>query len=467
MARIAAGRKARQRRAFLLASGAMSALVLLVASGGWVLTCYMSGSLGRVDAGTVGTPDSGPLNILMTGVDDRTGLTPHQQKVFHVGRSDGEHNTDTLMIAHIPADRRDVQVVSLPRDSWVPIPGHGMGKIDSALALGGPKLMVRTVEQDTGLTINDYVEVNFLGFVKAINALGGVNICLPFAVDDPYSGLHLSAGRHHVSGITALKFVRDRHSFALSDLARISNQQQLLSSLLKEATSSGTLANPLRLERLLSAASSAIKVDRGFNVIGLAEQLRGISLSDVTLTTVPLSNPNYTTPGGESAVLWNARAARALFHRLKTNQGALKPKRHKPTRARPRLHRGQVSVDVYNGTLITALSADTGAELARLGFRVHGAGLTWSRQNVIQTAIQYPAGQHDAARLVHKVLPGASLRAVSGLARIRIVLGVNGHAVVAHSSSGGPGGAGGGHSSGAGGASSSGHQKTAAQAACK
>ena len=97
-------------------------------------------------------------------------------------------------------------MVSLPRDSWVNIPGHGMNKINAALGLGGPQLMVQTVEQATGLTINDYIEVNFLGFVKVIDALGGVNICLPYAVDDPYSGLHLTAGsapreRHHGAGV--------------------------------------------------------------------------------------------------------------------------------------------------------------------------------------------------------------------------------------------------------------------------
>ena len=107
-----------------------------------------------------------------------------------------------------------MSVVSLPRDSWVNIPGHGMNKINAAFGLGGPKLMVRTVEEDTGLTINDYVEVDFLGFVKVIDALGGVDICLPTAVNDSYSGLDLSAGKHHVGGVTALEFARDRHSFA-------------------------------------------------------------------------------------------------------------------------------------------------------------------------------------------------------------------------------------------------------------
>ena len=320
MARISAGRRARQRRTLLVATGALSALVMLVSGSAWALTSYVNGHLGRVNAGTTGTPSSGPLNILVAGLDERTGLTRLQQARLHVGQNTGETNTDTLMVVHVPADHRYVRVISLPRDSWVNIPGHGMNKINAALGLGGPQLMVQTVEQVTGLTINDYVEVNFLGFVKVIDALGGVNICLPYAVDDPDSGLDVSAGMHHVDGITALEFARDRHSFPTSDLARIQDQQQLISSALTEAISSGVLANPVRLESFLSAASAAIRVDEGFNVVSLADELRGLSSSDVTFTTVPLSNTSYLTPTGEEAVLWNASAAAALFNELKTDQ---------------------------------------------------------------------------------------------------------------------------------------------------
>src|SRR5215469_14964977 len=320
MERISAGRRARRRRSLLVATGALSALVMLVSGGSWALTGYVNGHLGRVFAGTSGTPSSGPLNILVAGLDERAGLTRLQQKRLHVGASTGETNTDTLMVVHVPADHRFVRVVSLPRDSWVNIPGHGMSKINAALGLGGPQLMVQTVEQATGLTINDYVEVNFLGFVKVIDALGGVNICLPYAVDDPDSGLHLSAGLHHVDGITALEFARDRHSFPTSDLARIQDQQQLISSALIRGMNSGMLTDPVRLESFLSAASAAIRVDQGFNVVSLADQLRGLSPRDITFTTVPLADTSYTTPTGESAVLWNNSAAAALFNQLKTDQ---------------------------------------------------------------------------------------------------------------------------------------------------
>jgi LCP family protein required for cell wall assembly len=211
-------------------------------------------------------------------------------------------------------------VVSLPRDSWVKIPGHGMNKINAAFGLGGPPLMVRTVEAATGLTINDYVEVNFLGFVKVINAVGGVDVCLPFAVDDDYSGLHLSAGVHHVDGVTALEYARDRHSFALSDLARISDQQRLLATMLSESVSAGTLSDPFKLQRLLSSVTSAIQVDQGLDIVSLANQLRGLRPSDVLFSTVPLGNLNYETRTGQSAVVWDGRAAGQLFRQLKNDR---------------------------------------------------------------------------------------------------------------------------------------------------
>jgi len=326
-AHIAATRHARMQRTVALTLSALSTVVLLIAGSGWLAASYISGHLTRVNAGTSGTPTSGPLNILLAGVDVRAGLTLHEQVLLHVGHSTS-HNSDTLMLVHISADHRHLELVSLPRDSWVRIPGYGMNKINAAIGLGGPALMVRTVERATGLTINDFVEVNFLGFVKIINALGGVDICVPYAVDDPYSGLHMAAGRHHVNGVTALQFARDRHSFALSDLARISDQQQLLASVLSEASSSGTLADPVKFARFLAAATSAVRVDQGFNVVALADQLRYIKPGAVSLATVPLASMNYVTPTGESAVLWNQAAAQALFVRIRNDELVRSAKHH-------------------------------------------------------------------------------------------------------------------------------------------
>ena len=319
----------------------MSALVLVVSGGAWALTGYINDHIKRVDAGTADSGSTGPLNILVAGVDPRTGLTHHEEVVLHVG-NDVTSNSDTLMLVHVSADRSRVTVVSIPRDSWVNIPGHGMSKINAAYGYGGARLMVQTVEQVTGLTINDYVEVDFLGFVKVIDALGGVNICLPQALDDAYSGLRLPAGVHHVNGITALAYVRDRHSFATSDLARIQDQQRLVSSALTEAIHSGLLANPVRLSRFISASLSALTVNQGLNVSALADQMRGISTRDVTFRTVPLASADYQTPTGEVAVQWDAEAAGQLFQDLANDESLASPTasrpptRRKAARLRPR-----------------------------------------------------------------------------------------------------------------------------------
>ena len=374
---IALSRRARRQRITLAVVGAMSAITLLLSGGAWMLTGYVSSLITRINAGTSGTPTSGPVNILVAGIDTRDGLTRQQELRLHVGSAIGA-NSDTLMLVHIPANHQTVQVVSLPRDSWVNIPGHGMSKINAAFGYGGPQLMVQTVEQATGLTINDYVEVDFLGFIKVIDALGGVNICVPFAVDDSYSGLHLSAGRHYVNGITALEFARDRHSFAASDLARITDQQQLLSSVFAKATQTGVLADPVRLERFVSALAGAVKVDNGFNLVGLADEMRGLHLAGVSFTTVPLATASYVTPTGQDAVLWDAKAASALFTWVKNDTGTASPAASKPpSTSRATISRAQVSVDVYNGTLLPGLSTATGTKLTSAGFSVHKAGLNW------------------------------------------------------------------------------------------
>jgi LCP family protein required for cell wall assembly len=354
MARIAASRWARLQRTLVVLLSTMSALVLLTAGSGWLLASYIGGQLTRLDAGTSGTPTSGPLNILLAGVDIRSGLTRHQQVLLHVGHA-VSHNSDTLMVVHVSGDHRHIEVVSLPRDSWVNIPGYGMNKINAAIGLGGPTLMVRTVEQATGLTINDFVEVNFLGFVQVIDALGGVNICLPYAVDDSYSGLHLSAGRHRVDGITALQFARDRHSFARSDLARISDQQQLLASVVTQAVSSGTLTDPVRFARFLTAATSAIRVDRRLNIVSLASQLRYVRPSAITFMTVPLASVDYVTPTGESAVLWDRRASATLFAQIRSDQLPRLP--HPPHRSRSRGGAGPAHTGSTGNGPRTAVSA--------------------------------------------------------------------------------------------------------------
>src|ERR1700742_1683309 len=150
-ARVATSRSARRRRLSLVICGAMSVVVLLVARGAWGLTGWINDTIKRVDAGTSDAATTGPLNILVAGVDQRTGLTHHQEVLLHVG-DDVSTNSDTLMLVHVSADRSRVEVVSIPRDSWVDIPGHGMSKINAAYGLGGPQLVVRAVGDGAAVT---------------------------------------------------------------------------------------------------------------------------------------------------------------------------------------------------------------------------------------------------------------------------------------------------------------------------
>jgi anionic cell wall polymer biosynthesis LytR-Cps2A-Psr (LCP) family protein len=184
-------------------------------------------------------------------------------------------------------------------------------------------------------------------------------------VDDAYSGLHMSAGVHHVDGITALEFARDRHSFAASDLARIDDQQQLMSTVLSKAISTGTMSDPFKLRSVISSVTSAIQVDQGFNLTSLASQLSGLRPQDVAFTTVPLANLNYQTPTGESAVLWDSSAAGQLFAQIRADQ---RPAAVAPPAPRHRGRAGKAS-----GTPAPTASATTLPTGAQAGGQVKTA----------------------------------------------------------------------------------------------
>jgi hypothetical protein len=170
-------------------------------------------------------------------------------------------------------------------------------------------------------------------------------------------------------------------------------------------------------------------VDKNLNVTELANELRSVPPSKVTFTTVPVANLNYTTPTGQSAVLWNTSAADRLFASIKADKAPVKKKPAAKKKSQPSLKPRQVHIDIYNGTLIPGLSAATGSQLIATGFSVHQSGLTWPIHDIAQTVIDYPAGRADAARVVRKALPGATLQQVKGLQRVRIILGTAAHTV--------------------------------------
>jgi LCP family protein required for cell wall assembly len=220
------------------------------------------------------------------------------------------------MLLHIGSGQPTL--VSIPRDSYVPIPGHGTNKINAALAFGGPALVIQTLENVTGLHIDHYMGIGFSGLVSVVNGVGGVKVCLPAALQDSASGVNLPAGCHNLNGTQALAFVRDRHSFATQDLQRIEDQRAFLKALLSKATSPGVYLNPFTAFPFASASASSLAVDQGthlYNLISAAMALRNPQTG-----TVPIANSNYPTANAGDAVLWNQTQAQQLFNALKNDQ---------------------------------------------------------------------------------------------------------------------------------------------------
>jgi LCP family protein required for cell wall assembly len=256
-------------------------------------------------------------NWLITGSDSRQGLTRAQERRLHTGHDISGKRSDTIMVLHMPGNGQRPVLISLPRDSWVPIPGYGYNKINAAYALGGPELLAKTVQNVTGLYINHYMGIGFGGFVRVVDAVGGVRICLKAPLADPKAGLRLHKGCHVLKGRNALGFVRSRETFTTSDLQRIQDQRIFLAALLRRLTSFGVIADPFRSFPAASGVAGSLTVDKGTS---LSQLIRvAFALRNPITTTVPIANAGYATPTGESAVLWNRAAALQLFKDLRTD----------------------------------------------------------------------------------------------------------------------------------------------------
>ena len=190
-------------------------------------------------------------------------------------------------------------------------------KINAAYSFGGPKLLAETVQNVTGLHIDHYMGIGFGGFVRVVNAVGGVRMCLKAPLVDPAAGLHLHKGCQVLNGAEALGFVRSRHNYATQDLQRIQNQRLFLRALLRKLTSAGVLANPFAALPAASGLAGTLTVDRGTHLSQLLKV--AFALRNPITTTVPIANPGYVTPTGEDAVLWNRSAALQLFRDLRTD----------------------------------------------------------------------------------------------------------------------------------------------------
>lgn len=316
-------RRSRGRYALRRTLAVLLLLVLLyVGSMIWAVASIW-GSIDRVDA----TPTSGDRpsagagsNFLLVGTDSREDLTREERNDLVTGHAEGAR-ADTIMLLHLP-DSGGPTLVSIPRDSYVEIPGHGSNKINAAYATGGPSLLVDTVEQSTNLRIDGYLEVGFGGFVQVVSTVGGVEMCLDKPVQDEKTRLDLPAGCQVLEGAEALNYVRMRYSDPRGDLGRVERQREFLAALTREAATPGTVLVPWRLHDVGTAAGSAMALGEDtslWETVRMARGMRAVSGGDGQSVTVPIADANYQTRAG-SSVLWDEARAAELFEALRTGE---------------------------------------------------------------------------------------------------------------------------------------------------
>ncbi len=291
--------------------------VLLLVSAVWLVgvPAYAWGQVSRTDDSPTGKrpADQPGQTYLIVGSDSREGLSKAEQKKLGTGSVAGQR-TDTIMLLNIPTTGTPA-LISLPRDSYVSIPKNGKNKINAAYGFGGPQLLVQTIETNTGLRVDGYLEIGFGGFVNIIDALGGIQMCLPAAIKDTDSHLNLKKGCQTLGGTDALGYVRMRKADPRGDLGRVERQRQMLAAVAKKAAAPRTVLDPFRYWTLCNAAAGSVKVGQGTSLLqtmrlGLA--MRSIANGDGLALTVPISNPGASTPVG-SAVLWDQTKAKAMF----------------------------------------------------------------------------------------------------------------------------------------------------------
>jgi LCP family protein required for cell wall assembly len=391
--------------------------------------------------------DPNAQNILLIGSDGRAGVNGA------IGGSAGISGarSDTVMVLHIAPGAHQVAVISIPRDSVVPIlnctpedgtpgqtaqPSYDIEQINATFAYGGPGCLWKTIEQTTGIHINDFIELTFIGFEQVIDTLHGVTVCLPEAVDDPVSGLNLSAGRHHVYGREALAFWRTREDVGLGDdPQRIQRDQFLMASLVQGIEHSGLLTSPTTMLRVIDTVTSNhdLTTDSGLSataMLRLGEDLRGISAGSVQFVTVPwttytgnaqwISSSETPSIGNVNWVQWVQPQANSLFTAIAHDSKLPKDQPVQPVKP------ADVKVRVLNGTTTAGLAASTAASLRTRGFHVIGQAADAQNPNYTTTVIQYAgAAELPAAQTLASLFSNVKLVADASLknSTLHLILG--------------------------------------------
>jgi LCP family protein required for cell wall assembly len=437
----------RQRwsRVLLSIAAALVLALTLTGVGIEVASSRLEGNITAVDISPMTGRDSVPVqvvddqgnyqavNILLMGSDSREGQTSNRY-----GDPDlytGERS-DTTILLHLSADRSFATAVSIPRDTWVMLPeckvdGETVGafeaKFNTAFEIGGPGCTVKLVEQMTGLTVDNFAVIDFEGFKNVVDALGGVEVCLTEPASDPASDLELPAGTSVVNGEQALSFVRARKTLSDgSDLSRIKRQQAFLSSMIREASSTGLLLNPVKLYATLDAATSGLTTDPGLADIDIlrdmALSVRGMAPGDIAFLTMPWvergDGENVLVDEASAAPLWQSMAEDVPWIKPKKSTGDTASDKTTDISVQPE----EITVRVLNGSGVAGRAAEVAAALEAQGFTVAEVGDA-DRSDYATTEIRHDATSAEAARTVLAALPGATTTADDASTTITIILG--------------------------------------------
>ena len=320
----APGRTRRRRRRRTILVAVLLVVLLWLAFLVWV-PFNAWGNVRRVDNVPAGTrpADNGGHNYLLVGSDGREGLTQEQQDQLNASGGDIGQRTDSIIVVHVPSGGGKAALVSVPRDSYVPIPGHGSNKINAAFSIGGAKLLTQTIEQVTGIHLDGYLEIGFAGFANVVDSLGGVEVCVPFDMNDQDAAIDLKQGCQTLDGPTALGYVRARKSDPRGDIGRAERQRQFLGAVLKKAATPSTVLIPWRYKAFADATASGLTVGQSTNLTDatrILQALRGVDGGDTLSLVVPIETASLQTSNAGVAVKWNSTQAKALFSAIQNDQ---------------------------------------------------------------------------------------------------------------------------------------------------
>lgn len=405
-------------------------LALLVAAAGltWGLRRYQAINFVPV-AGVESTPVGDPANWLLVGSDSREGIDPDDPNAgIFVGEEVSGKRTDTIMVARVNPQAQTIDLLSVPRDLWVPIAGTGQnGRINSAFnGEGGEERLVATVEEFLDIEINNYAEVNFVGFQAVIDALGGVPMWFDQPVRDDGSGLDIQvAGCHTLDGFQALAFARSRKlqfqqpdgswsSDPTGDLGRTARQQYLLSRLADTASSNLNVTDISTIDRILQAGGENLVLDNGAgarDLLNLAQIFAQVGSGGITRHALPVSG--FRTSGGASVLALDEAGAQPTLDVFRVTIP--------PPEIAETVTRGSFTVDVFNGAGIAGIAGSTADSLTAAGFLVGEVG---NAEAIATTTIRYPQAQSQAAGTLAAALAvPVSFEADDSLTTVQLVIG--------------------------------------------